>query len=526
MPALSSRLFVRMMFIYAITSLLVAAGMILSNRYVSGYEGQRLWNSVFHIAAGIGLWIVVAGLFTRYRLRGARAYLEGTDRSPDATVRAWNALIRFPHQLFWLFLLYGFMTSQAYYIAELAFSVSPVVLRWAQYIKSFLFNLTTMPGVALMYYGLLRRLLRPYLPTLPVAAARRLRFDSFMRPMIAAFLCAVMFTVFRLAWYAIGAGLNGRTIGIGTALSIAGAASLLCLVIYIMLNASYLRELRDITARMRHALSRHGHDMHGNIPIFSLYETGELAAAYNELQDRLSSAYAQLEKELTLAGNVQKRLLSNVALEVGSWRAYGLFRSGKAVGSHFFDIVRLDDARFAVMAGRVAGSGMPAALVMSAFLFLFRSEVRQERSARGTLDRLNRRMAEAARSMYAIDAAVCLVDVERGELEVAVAGAIAPIVVRAAGPEWLRPVGERLGRSPDTHYGSTAVSLGRGECVVLASSQTGGEGGFPAAIRQVMPGDAPDREPEALLAGFLAGETDCAAVWVGRRREGREVDHA
>jgi pSer/pThr/pTyr-binding forkhead associated (FHA) protein len=72
-----------------------------------------------------------------------------------------------------------------------------------------------------------------------------------------------------------------------------------------------------------------------------------------------------LERDLKLANQVQKSFLPKRPPQVPGYQFFGYYESAQEVGGDYYDYIRLPDGRCCVMAGDVAGKGVPAALLMA-----------------------------------------------------------------------------------------------------------------------------------------------------------------
>ena len=169
------------------------------------------------------------------------------------------------------------------------------------------------------------------------------------------------------------------------------------------------------------------------MPVISNDEVGELAVALNELQARVNRDNKSLQKELKLAYNVQQKLLPPGDMTIGPYRITARCQPYHEVGGDFFDVVSLSSSRFAVMVGDVSGKGMPAALLMSAQLLLFRSEVRRNGSPGEVLARMNRQLCEAMGEEGSITIGVGVIDISTDTVLYASAGHLSPYIVKTDG---------------------------------------------------------------------------------------------
>lgn len=74
---------------------------------------------------------------------------------------------------------------------------------------------------------------------------------------------------------------------------------------------------------------------------------------------------AQLNRDLELAGDVQKALLPSKPPEIPGYEVFDFYEPARHVGGDYFNYVPLPDGRIAVVMADVSGKGVPAAMVMA-----------------------------------------------------------------------------------------------------------------------------------------------------------------
>lgn len=86
-------------------------------------------------------------------------------------------------------------------------------------------------------------------------------------------------------------------------------------------------------------------------------------------------AYREMQQELELAAEIQKKLLPIESPEVDGYRIGGKNKTAFSVGGDYFDFIRIDEGRWAICLGDVSGKGMPAALLMANLQAILRSHL-------------------------------------------------------------------------------------------------------------------------------------------------------
>ena len=99
---------------------------------------------------------------------------------------------------------------------------------------------------------------------------------------------------------------------------------------------------------------------------------------------------SRLDKELRLAAEVQRVLLSRSRRQTTYCEAMGDSIASRAIGGDFFELTQLPSAGFAVALGDVAGKGPASALLASMIQGMLAMELDDASSPAATLARLNR----------------------------------------------------------------------------------------------------------------------------------------
>ncbi|MGH1362935.1 MAG: GAF domain-containing SpoIIE family protein phosphatase [Calditrichia bacterium] len=73
----------------------------------------------------------------------------------------------------------------------------------------------------------------------------------------------------------------------------------------------------------------------------------------------------RMEEELNVARNIQRKLLPKALPEIPGYEIYGVNNSSKQVGGDYYDVIKIDENRYALAIGDVSGKGVPASLLMA-----------------------------------------------------------------------------------------------------------------------------------------------------------------
>ena len=161
---------------------------------------------------------------------------------------------------------------------------------------------------------------------------------------------------------------------------------------------------------------------------------------------------AEMERQVKLAGQVQRRMLPKTMPCDERVEIAARYRPSYEVGGDFYDAFQVGD-QIAIMNGDVAGKGVPAAMLMSLVRASMRAHAEQGLSPEQVLANVNRDMCrdtlvgEFATIWYG------LLDTATGSLRFASAGHEPPMLIRADGTCEELPIGSlAAGIEPTIQY--------------------------------------------------------------------------
>jgi sigma-B regulation protein RsbU (phosphoserine phosphatase) len=178
----------------------------------------------------------------------------------------------------------------------------------------------------------------------------------------------------------------------------------------------------------------------------------------------------RLEREMTLAAEIQKRLLPKGAPRVPGYEILGWNRPARQVGGDYYDFLALAEDRLGVIVGDVSGKGIPAALLVStlhsaARLLLDRIEVGPE-----LLAKLNAHIHLSSTSNKFITLLLAQLEPASGRLRYVNAGHNPGLLLHADDAmEMLESGGLPLGMMAKAAYREGCLELGRGDLLCLYS---------------------------------------------------------
>jgi len=126
-------------------------------------------------------------------------------------------------------------------------------------------------------------------------------------------------------------------------------------------------------------------------------EIGRLVESFNAMSQQLQKG-AQLQKSMTLAGEIQQRLLPQSEYKDLQFEAFGLSLPCDETGGDFFDIIPSNKGKLFLLVGDVVGHGVGAALLMATTRALIRSEIEHAKDLSSCVGRVNRLLSRDTES--------------------------------------------------------------------------------------------------------------------------------
>lgn len=187
---------------------------------------------------------------------------------------------------------------------------------------------------------------------------------------------------------------------------------------------------------------------------------------------RRKAAAAQLVMhELNLAREVQALLMPQQIPVSEGLECVGFCRPARTIGGDYYDLLNLDDGRFAFTLGDVAGKGIPAAVMMASIQTLLRSLLRfQHIDLAATVTELNRAL-HASSSPERYSTLFCgVLNQERTKLTYVNAGHVQPFMLRSDGELITLPGGGLpVGLISFAAYEDFTVNVRSGDLIVAVS---------------------------------------------------------
>jgi serine phosphatase RsbU (regulator of sigma subunit) len=191
------------------------------------------------------------------------------------------------------------------------------------------------------------------------------------------------------------------------------------------------RPIRTLVRDIR----RVGHgDLEHQSEVRSSDEVGDLARAFNTMTASLHAAQeaklAQraLEHDLSVATEIQTRLLPSTVPEIKGLDISAYYVSAKEVGGDYYDFLMIDPEHLGVAIADVSGKGIPGSLVMTMTRSLLRMAATGETSPARTVELVNRFLTPDMNQGMFVTLLYFVIDIPTREVRLVRCGHNAPLL--------------------------------------------------------------------------------------------------
>jgi len=139
----------------------------------------------------------------------------------------------------------------------------------------------------------------------------------------------------------------------------------------------------------------------------------------------------RIEKELEIAGHIQRRLLPKELPPPSGYEVEAVARPTKLVGGDYYDFIPLADGKYFVMIADVSGKGIPAALLVSTLHASLHAYIDGVTDLAHLAGRLNRVVHDNTEAERYITLFMAILDPQKGTFAYVNAGHCFPFVVRS-----------------------------------------------------------------------------------------------
>jgi len=148
-----------------------------------------------------------------------------------------------------------------------------------------------------------------------------------------------------------------------------------------------------------------------------VYTAMENTFLHNEALEKES-----IEKELSVAGEIQKKLLPETTPIIRGYDIAGINIPSKEVGGDYYQVLELNDGRYALIIADVAGKGVPASLLVSTLDACLAAYLDVQIPLSEMAVKINTIIYKASPSDKFITFFIAILDPETGELDIINAG--------------------------------------------------------------------------------------------------------
>jgi sigma-B regulation protein RsbU (phosphoserine phosphatase) len=188
-----------------------------------------------------------------------------------------------------------------------------------------------------------------------------------------------------------------------------------------------------------------------------------------QLYQAVRTQEAQLERDMTMAREVQLRLLPSVAPTWTNADMAVRFLPARTIGGDLYDFVEYGPGRMAIVLGDVSGKAAPAALFAALVSGIMRSAAQQRLEPARMLATLNNTIQERKLESQYVTMLFALWNDDSRTLQVANSGAVQPILCRHGQSSTVRAEGFPLGLFPNASYEELNVATEPGDAIVFFS---------------------------------------------------------
>lgn len=237
----------------------------------------------------------------------------------------------------------------------------------------------------------------------------------------------------------------------------------------------------------------------------------QIEASYRELREKEA-----LERDLSIAREVQRELLPRAIPAIRGVQLAGICRPARAIGGDYFDYLRLGDEQLGLVIADVAGKGVAAALHMACVQASVRSLFRSSTDIGELNAQLNDHLYRSSSGSRYATLFAGLFDGSTGMLSYSNAGHHPPLLLQGDRLVRLGVGGMPIGLFEGTRYRSDRHRLERGDLLALftdgvvetpdAAEEEFGEARLIDLLR---------RHRELPLDGIIERVLDALAGWSG-----------
>jgi sigma-B regulation protein RsbU (phosphoserine phosphatase) len=234
-------------------------------------------------------------------------------------------------------------------------------------------------------------------------------------------------------------------------------------------------KLNEATERVKAGDFSHRINLPAHDQLTALGEAfdGMTASVQRLLRESLEKT--RLEGELEIAREVQNRLFPQTAPEVAGLELYGRCNPARTVSGDYYDFLRLDNGRVALVVGDISGKGISAALLMATLQSALHAQFYDGHNGSAALEaagtaevvsRLNRQLyASTPREKY-VTLFYGVYDSATRKLAYTNAGHLPPVLFRRDRIQRLEGGGTVVGLFPSARYTQAEIEIEPGDLLL------------------------------------------------------------
>jgi len=183
-----------------------------------------------------------------------------------------------------------------------------------------------------------------------------------------------------------------------------------------------------------------------------------------ELKDKLLA-----KTELQEGRAIQQSLMPEQSPKIKGWDIWLFTRSANDVGGDLIDFIQIDENKFGVAVGDVAGKGLSAALLMAKLQSTIRAFVYDYPSLETLGDKLNKIFHRDSPSKIFASLIYVEINSESGDLKFINAGHYPPIIARSKKVEQLEKDAPALGLMKEAAFNEQVLTLSQNDFMIIYS---------------------------------------------------------
>lgn len=157
------------------------------------------------------------------------------------------------------------------------------------------------------------------------------------------------------------------------------------------------------------------------------------AAIESEVLHKEAIENENLKKEISVASSIQQRIIPKSLPDIDGYDIAGINIPSREVGGDYYNVIKLNDGRFALVMADVAGKGIAAALLVSTLDACLGAYLDINISLADMAEKINKLIYNASTQDKFITFTIVVLDPDSGELDIINAGHNPPLLLKDNG---------------------------------------------------------------------------------------------